>query len=665
MSLRAIQENGIKMHGSKTQNYLYLLCLVLLPAIVYFRVASFDFTLLDDKTIIQDHYSIIGNIKNIPLAFQTDAFLNKPGKEFYRPVQTASYMIDAAIGGDKPFIYHLTNLLIHILTVISLYFLLVYLQIKKEIAFGLSLLFSIHPLFSSAVSWIPARGDLLLTLFCVLSFSAFIKYNLTNKLTYFILHLFLLLLVVFTKETGILLPLFLFLYCRVVLKEKVNNKKLLIYLVSWILIVLLYLLARNKIITTLPSSDIFGIAPLIKNIPAIPATFGKLFIPYHLSTLPLFDYISITLGILLLLVTAYLLFKSKRQQRTWILFGFLWFLAFTIIPLFYRQADADFYVSYFEHRTYLPVIGIVIAAAFILNDSLSKLNQQLLKYGFLCLAIIFSMVSFLNSSNYENSLSFYSKAIDINPELNAAAYSGRANVFIYQGDLIRAMEDYNSSLEIHEEALTYYNRGLLQSAFNNHELAEEDLTKSIALDSTNAMAFYLRSVERLQRKNALGALEDLDKTGDLKNLADVIFIARGNAYSSLHDSIKALSNFSKAIEINNRNDEAYYRRGLSRFAFRDVAGAMEDYKKAIEINPAKTEAYISIGQSYGFLHQFDSATIYFNKTLEILPNSPQAYFGRGLAKKEMKDLKGACEDLNKAASLGNGTAKKLLDEFCN
>ena len=43
----------------------------------------------------------------------------------------------------------------------------------------------------------------------------------------------------------------------------------------------------------------------------------------------------------------------------------------------------------------------------------------------------------------------------------------------------------------------------------------------------------------------------------------------------------------------------------------------------------------------------------------------EVYQYRGTAKKELENLKGACEDWKKAAELGDEDAAKLLKEHCN
>src|SRR3954469_18143522 len=80
---------------------------------VYFTAPGFHFIGFDDMEILKQRYFIIGDLSKIKLAFTTDAFLGT-NATFYRPLQTVSFMLDALIGGPKPFIYHLTNLILHI-----------------------------------------------------------------------------------------------------------------------------------------------------------------------------------------------------------------------------------------------------------------------------------------------------------------------------------------------------------------------------------------------------------------------------------------------------------------------------------------------------------------------------------------------------------------------
>jgi hypothetical protein len=153
---------------NKNRLIVYLLLLVLVPSVLYFRVVNFEFSTLDDTDIISNNINIIKNLENVPKAFTTDGYLTNK-ISFYRPLQTLSFMIDAQFSGENPWAYHLTNIILHILSVIILFVLLKQTKIKDEISFLISLLFSVHPMLTHAVCWIPARGDLFLTLFGLLS----------------------------------------------------------------------------------------------------------------------------------------------------------------------------------------------------------------------------------------------------------------------------------------------------------------------------------------------------------------------------------------------------------------------------------------------------------------------------------------------------------------
>src|SRR3954471_23470502 len=113
---------------------------------VYSMALSFNFIGFDDTAILKQRYFIIGDLSKIKLAFSTDAFLGT-NTSFYRPLQTVSFMLDALVGGPKPFIYHLTNLLLPIASSLCVFWLLLVLGYQRLISLLLTLLFAIHPMF--------------------------------------------------------------------------------------------------------------------------------------------------------------------------------------------------------------------------------------------------------------------------------------------------------------------------------------------------------------------------------------------------------------------------------------------------------------------------------------------------------------------------------------
>src|SRR6266480_6025265 len=106
------------------------LFIILAVLAVYATAPTLKFIGFDDTEILKHRYFIIGDLSKIKVAFTTDAFLGT-NTSFYRPLQTVSFMLDAFIGGPKPFIYHFTNLVLYIVGSICVFRLLLTLNYQR------------------------------------------------------------------------------------------------------------------------------------------------------------------------------------------------------------------------------------------------------------------------------------------------------------------------------------------------------------------------------------------------------------------------------------------------------------------------------------------------------------------------------------------------------
>jgi tetratricopeptide (TPR) repeat protein len=83
--------------------------------------------------------------------------------DYWRPVKAMTYGLDQAVGGGRPWSYHLTNLLLHAGACLAL--LLALRRITGPrwpgVAEGVALLQAVAPLHVEAVAWISARSDVL------------------------------------------------------------------------------------------------------------------------------------------------------------------------------------------------------------------------------------------------------------------------------------------------------------------------------------------------------------------------------------------------------------------------------------------------------------------------------------------------------------------------
>ena len=173
-------------------------------------------------------------LSKIKLAFTTDAFLGTNGS-FYRPLQTVSFMLDALVGGPKPFIYHLTNLLLHIVGSLCVFWLLLTLGYHRLSSLLLALLFALHPMFVPMVAWVPTRGDLLLTIFVIVSFVLFIKSFRGNRPALVVWHGITFFLALLSKETAVAVPALCLLYYYFELRKTKARRLIKSYFVVWLI----------------------------------------------------------------------------------------------------------------------------------------------------------------------------------------------------------------------------------------------------------------------------------------------------------------------------------------------------------------------------------------------------------------------------------------------
>lgn len=133
---------------------------------------------------------------------------------FFRPLFILSYIIDSRIWHDRPFGFHLTNILLHALNSLLVFKLgLRLFQDSKLPARSLkaatgaaAVLFLVHPSHTEAVTWISGRADLLATLFCLAALSSYCAYVNARRLAYMVLALGLGAIALLAKESAICLP---------------------------------------------------------------------------------------------------------------------------------------------------------------------------------------------------------------------------------------------------------------------------------------------------------------------------------------------------------------------------------------------------------------------------------------------------------------------------
>ena len=256
-----------------------------LSVLVYFRSLFFGFTYLDDNALILDSLFFLTDLSNFFRVFTMEVFtVSHSFAAYYRPMLTISYMFDAFLGGDNPFLYHLTNVIIHIVNSCLLYSFLKKIKLSHATSFIFAAVFSVFPVLSQAVSWLPGRNYTLLALFILASFTFLIDYFEGGKIKHYFLHLVFFVLALFSKESAIFLPVIMIVYLFIRFgKEKLSNF-IFKLLTGWVPIYLLWFFLRSIALAQNPLTYNLGemIAVICKDLPGILLYLGKIFLPFNI-----------------------------------------------------------------------------------------------------------------------------------------------------------------------------------------------------------------------------------------------------------------------------------------------------------------------------------------------------------------------------------------------
>jgi len=284
-----MEKNNSFIEKIFSKNWFPFVIIASLSFILYFQAFFFDFSYLDDNVLILDNQFFLNNLANIFQSFRVDVFhLFNNSAYYYRPLLTISFLFDYQIGGASPFIYHFTNVALHILTACLLFIFLKKLDYKKDLAFLFSIIFLVHPVLTQAVAWIPGRNDSLLAVFILSSFIFFIKYLKEEKIKNFVLSLLFFSFALFTKESTLSILLIVFFYLYFIYKEKRLSFNKFYFFIGSIGVVGFWTILRGLVIeNNIPITPLLIIKSIYMNFGAVVQFIGKTFFPFNLNVLPI------------------------------------------------------------------------------------------------------------------------------------------------------------------------------------------------------------------------------------------------------------------------------------------------------------------------------------------------------------------------------------------
>lgn len=557
-------------------NLRVFILLALIVFALYFKSLSFDFVALDDYDLIINKQHILRETKNIPLLFKTNLFMSESGA-YYRPIVMMSFMVDALIGGKNPFVYHLSNVIYHLISCFLLFVFLKNLTANNLKSFILSLIFTIHPALSQAIVWIPGRNDSLLFIFLSLSFITMIKSHTTSqkkKLGLLIISLTSFLIALLTKENATLILLFITFYFIFLRDKEIDYKKIIRIFLLYSIPLIIYFSMRLTADVKSPETEnlIISINDYFKGIINY---FGKIFIPVNLSVLTLPENINLVYGIISILIFSVLSLAGIRDIKIYA-FGILWFLLFSISGMI----DLIGFTNFLDHRLYAPIVGVFISLSQI--KIFDRLKSEIIFLAFIVYSTSLIYMNINHTINFKDELTFYKSAVETAPK-SFFAHRGLANVYHRMKDYDLAEKHYRFSISLNpNSAETFLNLGI-------------NFKKKGMLDS--AETYFIKSIElNPELKTAYNNL--------------------GNLYLQNNLLDKAEFYLRRAIQINPTYFEAYNNLGVLYAKTGNDLLAYSHFKRSIEINPFFAEGYFNLALYFFNKNQINSSYYFYQKAIQ-------------------------------------------------
>jgi hypothetical protein len=495
----------------------YILILFSLTFLTYVTSFGNQFVWDDEQFIYKNAYVTTFDLQRIFTESTTSGA--GIGSDYYRPITTLSFAIDANLWGLHPLPFHLTNTTLHASAGIFIFLLLLQVGLNRKVSFLISAVFLTHPLQTEAVTYINSRGDSLYTFFGMLSCLLFTllvrnkKYelNLYNLQLTFSKTLISILVVLFyafsilSKEIGIaVVGIVLLLYFQKYLTGHTKNifefssKNLAatITVLSSMAVSISYLILRGTVLNFTNSFNLYNDGSLYsENVFVRLLTFSKvlwiyiklLFIPFPLHMERTVELVTTPVSIWPLLTFLLLIFicisgfrEYKKNKSVYVFFGAAWFFGMLTPVSGILPINGILY----EHWLYLPLVGFCCMLYGLSRLYLPKIGKDFFSshYIFIVSVIILSTAILTIRQNY-----FWSTPIRLYEYLlehtsSARIYSNLGMAYGEAGNTPKAIENYKKAIEINDSyPQTFHNLANSYRDSGQNSLAIENYQKALAI----------------------------------------------------------------------------------------------------------------------------------------------------------------------------------------
>jgi protein O-mannosyl-transferase len=589
----------------------------------------------DDLTSITNN-TMIRELNNF--AFKPDNYTEDPG----RYIGYLSFALNYRFCGLDVTCYHIVNLAIHIINALLIYLLIV-LTFRTEIlknsyiahssgwiALFTAALFAVHPVETQAVTYIVQRLASLATMFYLFALISYIKARSYFGLKgsswrrvagYYLLSIVFALLSMKTKEIAFTLPIVIAFYEFYFFGGRTRTKLLfllpMLIMLAVIPIGILHshrsagdLLSDINAATT--ASDLPRWDYLLTEFSVVVTYLRLLLLPvgqnldydYPISHSLFEPRVLSSLFILLGMLGAALLFllmsgKGKDTAPRLASFGILWFF----ITLSVESSFIPIKDVIFEHRAYLPSIGIFMAVA-CLGAMAARAWPALTKVMTVTAAsvvLVLAVAAYERNTVWGSELSLWSDIAKKSPN-KVRPHNNLGIAYAINGMTDQEIEQYKIAIGIapdYPEA--HYNLGNAYFLKGMMDMAIEEFKTEIKVDPDHPLVH-----------------------NDL-----------GNAYVAKGMLDNAIAEYRAALQQNPGNRDAQYNLGFTLLKKGLANDAINELELALKLKPDDPATYNCLGVAYADLKMTDKALEDFQRAASLKPDDTNFQSNVEEAKKQL------------------------------
>ncbi|MEI8217542.1 MAG: hypothetical protein WCG51_00655 [Elusimicrobiota bacterium] len=679
---------------------LLLSCLLIsiLCVYVYYPALNAGFVDLDDGVMVSSNTEIMNmswpTIKKWFCSYHYN---------MYHPLVSMSYAIEYKFFQADPFVYHVTNVFLHILNSMLVLVICMLLTELWGVSLLVAVLFAVHPMHVESVAWVTERKDVLYAFFFLWGMAAYSWYVRRSEKSGYVFALIFFMLSLLSKTMAVSFPAVLVLIDYHAGKRFDRNR--LIGYVPFFIIAAIFSVATFTGQYSSSMRSAFTLYDFLVH--CMSASYNvffylqKLVAPVYLvciypHTVPpgtapseLVQYAPLALMLLAVVVGCF----AWRNKK--IVFGAGLFIV-TILPVIGFVPVGISSVA--DRYSYIPFIGLFYVVAVMLNAAYRRLSHAVVRTsaiiggGLIC--CVLAVMAHAQCRIWQSNMHLTSAVIARYPQV-AFAYNGRGLAYKAMGEKEKAFDDFSTCIRLdpqyspagmnmglyyfeeknYDAAVAEYKRvssfrpwladpysslGMLYIATKDLAAADICFDKALRRDPHSIRSLTGKASISILRGNNNAALKTAQLMRSIAPYNNNVLRIVADVHSRMNDTSSAIAVFLEAIRIEPDDSVLYNLLGSEYGKAKQLMPALTALSTAIRLDPHSSSAWHNRGNIWGMLDHCDKALADYTVAVTLDKTYGEAYFKRAVVYSLQKKYPQARRDIARAQDAGYTVEPEFL-----